>query len=51
MFLLLLLLQILLPSVNLADVFDFALFNDAYVRDASASVFVVADLDAATSWW
>ena len=50
MLLLLLLLQILLPFVNVADVFAFVPFYVTYVL-AAAVVFVVADLDAATLWW
>jgi len=50
-FLLLLLLQILLPSVNVAGVFAFVPFNVAYVPAATVVVFVVADLDDATLWW
>ena len=49
--LLLLLLQILLPFVNVADVFAFIPFNVAYVVVATVVVFVVAELDAATLWW
>jgi len=50
-FLLLLLLQILLPSVNVADEFAFVPYNVAYVPVAIVVVFVAADLDVATLWW
>ena len=51
MLLLLLLLQILLYSVNVADVFSFVPLIVAYVPATNVVVFVVVDLDAAILWW